>query len=501
MPAAAASVPTILRFLREKYPNARYELAFQDPLQLLVATILAAQCTDERVNRVTPALFARYPDARAYAEADTAELEGMIKPTGTYKNKAKAIQGAARELQRRFGGQVPRTMEEMVTLPGVARKSANVVLNTAFDAPTGIIVDTHVQRVAVRMGLSKQTDPNRTEQDLMRLVPRGDWTFFGPAMVLHGRYTCTARAPACGACVLSSTCDKKLEPGVVPKDAGEDESDEAPRGDEGAARKTAAKGAASTRTEAKVAKTSTSAKTKGAASAAAGDKGGAGGLPPLPEPWRAVLEDEVEKPYFVELARFVSEERKQHSVFPPEGEVFHALEATPYDDVSVVLLGQDPYHDDGQAHGLCFSVRPGVKPPPSLVNMYKELKENVGFRIPNNGYLEPWARQGILMLNAVLTVRAHTPNSHKDKGWETFTDAVLRKVNEKRDPVVFVLWGGYAQKKAKLVDTSRHTVLETAHPSPLSARNGFFGSRCFSAINEALRRAGKPVIDWQIPDV
>ena len=195
-----------------------------------------------------------------------------------------------------------------------------------------------------------------------------------------------------------------------------------------------------------------------------------------------------------------ADERRAHSVFPPDAEVFHALEATPYEDVNVLLLGQDPYHDDGQAHGLCFSVRPGIKPPPSLVNIYKELQADVGFRIPNNGYLEPWARQGVLMLNAVLTVRAHTPNSHKDRGWETFTDAVIRKVNEKSDPVVFVLWGGYAQKKVKLVDTSRHTVIQSAHPSPLSARNGFFGSRPFSAINEALRRAGKPAIDWQLPD-
>jgi uracil-DNA glycosylase len=145
-------------------------------------------------------------------------------------------------------------------------------------------------------------------------------------------------------------------------------------------------------------------------------------------------------------------------------------------------------------------VQPGVKPPPSLVNMFKELKDDVGLRIPNNGYLEPWAKQGILMLNAVLTVRAHTPNSHKDKGWETFTDAIIRKVNEKTDPVIFVLWGGYAQKKIKLIDTSRHTVIQSAHPSPLSARNGFFGSRPFSTINDALRRAGTPPIDWQLPD-
>jgi uracil-DNA glycosylase len=159
------------------------------------------------------------------------------------------------------------------------------------------------------------------------------------------------------------------------------------------------------------------------------------------------------------------------------------------------------HHDENQAHGLCFSVQPGIKPPPSLVNMYKELQSDVGFEIPNNGYLVSWATQGILMLNAVLTVRAHTPNSHKNQGWETFTDAVIGKVNEKSDPVIFLLWGAYAQKKAKLIDTSRHTIIQSAHPSPLSARNGFFGSKPFSAINTALQSAGKPEIDWQIPNI
>lgn len=221
----------------------------------------------------------------------------------------------------------------------------------------------------------------------------------------------------------------------------------------------------------------------------------------LPASWQPVLADELKKPYFEELKEFVDEERKHHKVFPPENEVFSALELTPYEDVNVLLLGQDPYHDDGQAHGLCFSVKPGVPAPPSLVNMYKELESDVGCKVPNNGYLVPWAEQGILLLNAVLTVRAHSPNSHKNKGWEKFTDAVIKKVNDKQDPVVFVLWGGYAQKKLKLIDTDRHTVIQSAHPSPLSAKSGFFGSRCFSAINEALRANGKPEIDWQIPDL
>jgi uracil-DNA glycosylase len=224
-------------------------------------------------------------------------------------------------------------------------------------------------------------------------------------------------------------------------------------------------------------------------------------IPPLPPSWQAVVGDERQKPYFRELEKFVDEERRTHTVFPPHDEVFTALKLTPYDRVKVLLLGQDPYHDDGQAHGLAFSVRPGVPPPPSLVNIFKELHSDLGCQVPDNGYLVPWAEQGVLLLNAVLTVRAHAPTSHKNKGWEQFTDAVIRAVGEKEDPVVFLLWGGYAQKKVKLIDTERHTIIQSAHPSPLSARNGFFGSRPFSAANEALRAAGKSPIDWQIPDL
>lgn len=223
--------------------------------------------------------------------------------------------------------------------------------------------------------------------------------------------------------------------------------------------------------------------------------------PPLPADWLDALGAEFQKPYWPQLQQFVAEERQQHQVYPPESDVYSALQTAPLRDVNVFLLGQDPYHGPGQAHGLCFSVRPGVETPPSLVNIYKELRDDAGCRVPNNGYLVPWAEQGILMLNAVLTVRAHTPNSHKGRGWETFTDAVLRAVNAKSDPVVFVLWGGYAQKKLPLIDTARHTVVQSAHPSPLSARNGFFGSRPFSQINAALRAAGKPEIDWQIPNL
>ncbi|QIR38773.1 uracil-DNA glycosylase [Tolypothrix sp. PCC 7910] len=217
--------------------------------------------------------------------------------------------------------------------------------------------------------------------------------------------------------------------------------------------------------------------------------------------WQTVLSEEFDKPYFSKLQTFLLAERQSYTIYPPEEKIFSAFELTPYEQVRVLLLGQDPYHDHNQAHGLCFSVQPGIKPPPSLINIFKELKDDVGFNIPNHGYLVSWAKQGILMLNAVLTVRAHTPNSHKNQGWETFTDAVISKVNQKLDPVVFVLWGGYAQKKLKLIDTTRHKVIQSAHPSPLSARNGFFGSKPFSAINLALRSFGKPEINWQIPDL
>ncbi len=198
----------ILPRLAEKYPDARYELDWETPLQLMVGTILAAQCTDVRVNKVTKTLFPRYPDAKAFAEADITELEEMLKPTGTYKQKAKAVQGACKAIVARFGGEVPRTMEELTTLPGVARKSANVVLNNAWNIPSGIIVDTHVNRVSQRMGLSSNTKPEAIEQDLMKIVPKDRWTFFGPAMVMHGRYTCVAKAPKCGECMFKDVCPK-----------------------------------------------------------------------------------------------------------------------------------------------------------------------------------------------------------------------------------------------------------------------------------------------------
>ncbi len=211
MPATPKRPPiaTLIERLHTAHPNPRYELDWETPLQLLVATILAAQCPDERVNRVTPALFAKYPDARAFAEADLSELEQDVKPTGFFRNKAKAIQGACQGLVARFGGEVPRTMAEMLTLPGVARKTANVVLTNAYQIPSGVIVDSHVARVSLRLGLTTQDRPERIEEDLMKLVPKDEWIAFGPAVVLHGRYTCKAKAPQCGACPLEDFCPKK----------------------------------------------------------------------------------------------------------------------------------------------------------------------------------------------------------------------------------------------------------------------------------------------------
>jgi uracil-DNA glycosylase len=219
----------------------------------------------------------------------------------------------------------------------------------------------------------------------------------------------------------------------------------------------------------------------------------------LPPSWQAVLGEELTKPYFKALEQFVAEERAEHTVYPPAEDVFNALEATPFESVKVLLLGQDPYHGPGQAHGMCFSVRPGVRPPPSLVNMFKELHDELGCKVPNNGYLLPWAERGVLLLNAVLTVRAGQPNSHKGKGWETFTDAAIEALNERAKPVVFALWGGHAQKKKKLVTGEQHRVVTAAHPSPLSIKK-FMGSRPFSAINDALEEVGEGPIDWQIPD-
>jgi uracil-DNA glycosylase len=214
--------------------------------------------------------------------------------------------------------------------------------------------------------------------------------------------------------------------------------------------------------------------------------------------WNPILRGEFDKPYWKELQAFVADERARHPIYPPAPDVFRALHLTPYADTKVLILGQDPYHGRGQAHGLCFSVGHDVALPPSLVNIYKELERDVGVAPPKHGNLEAWARQGVLLLNAVLTVRAGSANSHQGKGWEQFTDAVIRAVNDKPEPVVFILWGGYARRKKSLVDTNRHVIIESAHPSPLSAHNGFFGSRPFSRANEALIAAGREPVDWRV---
>ncbi len=216
--------------------------------------------------------------------------------------------------------------------------------------------------------------------------------------------------------------------------------------------------------------------------------------------WNSLLRREFDRPYWAELQDFVRHERERHVVFPPHDEVFAALHLTSFAATRVVILGQDPYHGSGQAHGLCFSVRRGVPVPPSLRNMHKELHQDLGCPTPSHGNLEHWARQGVLLLNTTLTVREGEAASHQGRGWETFTDEVISAVDAKSSRVVFLLWGAASRKKKSLIDTDRHTVIESAHPSPLSAHNGFFGSRPFSRANQALRESGQEPIDWAIPD-
>ncbi|AXU28499.1 TPA: uracil-DNA glycosylase [Clostridioides difficile] len=217
--------------------------------------------------------------------------------------------------------------------------------------------------------------------------------------------------------------------------------------------------------------------------------------------WDELLKEEFEKDYYLNLRKFLIEEYKTRQIFPNMHNIYEALKHTSYKDTKVLILGQDPYHGDNQAHGLAFSVQPQVKTPPSLLNMYKELKDDLGCFIPNNGYLMPWADQGVLLLNTALTVRAHEANSHKNKGWEIFTDRVISILSEREDPVIFVLWGSNARKKVELIDTSKHYILEAPHPSPLSANKGFFGCKHFSKINEILKKLGKEPINWQIENI
>jgi uracil-DNA glycosylase len=263
-------------------------------------------------------------------------------------------------------------------------------------------------------------------------------------MVLHGRYTCTAKQPKCDRCILADLCPRQ--------------------------------GVNHVETENLPLQSVT-----------------------IQEPsWQQALASEMQQPYFTDLMSFVDRERLEKTVFPPPEDVFTAFELTPLDRIKVVILGQDPYHGLGQAHGLSFSVKSGVSLPPSLVNIFKELNSDLGISIPEPGELSKWARQGVLLLNTVLTVRTGEPNSHKDRGWEKFTDATIKLINENCDRVIFVLWGRPAQKKAKLIDDKKHFILTSAHPSPLSAHNGFFGSRPFSQINKLLEEDGREAIDWKL---
>ncbi len=220
--------------------------------------------------------------------------------------------------------------------------------------------------------------------------------------------------------------------------------------------------------------------------------------PHIEESWKKILEVEFQSDYFAELKEFLVAEREKHAVYPPGSQIFNAFKYTPFKDVQVVIIGQDPYHGNGQAHGLCFSVPYGIKPPPSLVNIFKELNADLGIPVPNHGNLEKWAKQGVMLLNATLTVRANQAGSHQGKGWEQFTDAVIKKLSEERVGLVYILWGKFAQAKESLIDTGKHYVLKAAHPSPFSAYNGFFGCKHFSKTNELLKRHGLPEIDWKL---
>ena len=220
--------------------------------------------------------------------------------------------------------------------------------------------------------------------------------------------------------------------------------------------------------------------------------------PKIHESWKALLLEEFNQPYFIALKQYLVQEKKNHVIYPPGNKIFSAFDRTSFDQVKVVILGQDPYHGKGQAHGLCFSVPQGITAPPSLVNIFKELNNDLDISIPPHGNLESWSDQGVLLLNATLTVRANQAGSHQNKGWEDFTDAVIRKISDGREGLVFLLWGRYAQAKEQLIDGDRHHILKAAHPSPFSAHSGFFGCRHFSQANELLEKQGKNPIDWSL---
>lgn len=221
----------------------------------------------------------------------------------------------------------------------------------------------------------------------------------------------------------------------------------------------------------------------------------------LKNDWQNLLEDEFKKDYYLKLRQFLISEYKTKTIYPNMHDIFNALHYTQYKDVKVVILGQDPYHGPNQAHGLSFSVKPGVPAPPSLMNIYKELNSDLGCFIPNNGYLKKWTEQGVMLLNTVLTVRGGQANSHKDMGWEHFTNKVINLLNDREDPIVFILWGSNAQSKLDIINSSKHYIVKSPHPSPLSAHRGFFGSKPFSKTNNFLASIGKEPIDWQIENI
>lgn len=220
--------------------------------------------------------------------------------------------------------------------------------------------------------------------------------------------------------------------------------------------------------------------------------------PQIHESWKSVLNDEFQAEYFKELKAFLIEEKQKYQIYPPGNQIFTAFNLTPYNKVKVVIIGQDPYHGLNQAHGLCFSVAKGIKKPPSLVNIFKEIKQDLGIPIPENGNLDRWASQGVLLLNATLTVRAHQAGSHQNKGWEKFTDTVIKKLSDSNESIVFMLWGNFAIAKKELIDGSKHHLLSSAHPSPFSAHRGFLGNKHFSKTNCILKKLGKDEIDWSI---
>lgn len=456
------------RRLRAQHPSARYELDWKTPGQLLVATVLAAGSKDAAVNEVTPALFSRWPDLRSLAKAAPHELAAVLNPLGLAAQKTKRLLATAGALVEQHGGEVPRSLEALLALPGIGRKTANVVLTQGLGIPSGIIVDVHVSRVARRVGLTTSEDADEIERQLTALLPRGEWISFGAAGVLHGRYTCLAKQPRCGGCVLADLCPSKVETSAASGSGGWPAEYQLPALPAPKAPPTAAP----------------------PPPLAVPD-----GLPP---DWARLLSAELGSSWFCDLTGRVAADRAKGNVYPPANRVFAAFHFTPLESLKVVLLGQDPYHGEGQAHGLAFSVPPGVKPPPSLVNIFKELHSDLGAEVPATGCLEGWARQGILLLNTALTVREGEPGSHSALGWEKLTDAVIRHVSARPGHTVFVLWGAHARKKAPLVDQGRHTVVEGAHPSPLSQKL-WFGSKPFSRIDAALKAHHQAPIDWSLP--